>query len=87
MQKINIHIPTPIFIGTTYKFWRSEIEHEKARLRSVAMGRDEPEYIKPDIDELVNAATVAKEFAISGRTLSRRIKELHDTNAANQAAE
>jgi hypothetical protein len=87
MQKININIPTPIFIGTTYKFWRSEIEHEKARLRSVAMGREAPEYIKPDIDELVNAATVAKEFAISGRTLSRRIKELQDAEAVNQAAE
>lgn len=79
MQKINLNIPTPIFIGNTYKFWRSEIEHEKARLRAVAMGRGEPEYVKPDIDELVNAGDVAKEFAISGRTLARRIKEIQDT--------
>ena len=82
MSKLNLNIPTPIFIGNTWKFWRSEIEHEKARLRAVAMGRDEPEYNKPDIDELVNAGTVAKEFAISGRTLSRRIKEIQDASKA-----
>jgi|694.fasta_scaffold26202_8 hypothetical protein len=82
MKKINLEIPTPLMIGNSVKFWRSEIEHEKARLRALAMGQPSPTYQKPEIDNLVAASDVAKEFAISGRTLARRIKEIEQRNQA-----
>jgi len=64
-----------MLIGSTYRFWRSEVEHEKRRLRALSMNQKEPEYLRPEIDEMISASQFCKEFAISTRTLLRRIKE------------
>jgi len=80
MRRIHLKIPKPILLGSQYRFWRSEVEHEKSRIRALSRGLTAPEYQKPPTDELVSSATVAREFAISGRTLSRRIKELVDSD-------
>lgn len=80
MQRFQLNLPKPILIGNRYRFLRSEVEHEKTRLKNLSRGLPEPPYEKPATDELVASSTVAKEFAISGRTLSRRIKELVESD-------
>lgn len=79
MKKVEIRLPRPLFIGSHYKFWRSELEHEKNRLIAESMNSEEPKYEKPEIDMLVPLAVVAKEFSLSTRTLMRRIKDLEAT--------
>jgi hypothetical protein len=76
MKRLEFKLPKPLLVGSSYKFWRSQIEHEKARLTAQSMKAPEPEYCKPEIDSLVTLAVVAKEFALSTRTLMRRIKTL-----------
>lgn len=76
MKRVELNLPMPVLMGTRYFFWRSELEFEKSRLRAIGMGRQAPEYAKPEIDNLVPAEAVAREFGISGRTLYRRISEL-----------
>jgi hypothetical protein len=85
MNKLEFKLPTPMLIGKNYRFWRSEVEHEKRRLRALSMHQKEPEYQRPEIDELISSAQFSKEFAISTRTLMRRIKEYSDSFNANAA--
>lgn len=84
MKRVELNIPRPILMGNVYRFWRSEIEHEKARLCAVSMGRDEPVYSRPENDVLVPGDVIASEFSISKRTLARRIKEMAERDDAGQ---
>jgi hypothetical protein len=82
MKRVDLNVPTPILMGTQYRFWRSEIEHEKSRLRCLAMGREAPIYSRPEIDVLVPSDVFATEFGISKRTLARRLKEMAEQDKA-----
>lgn len=79
MKKLEFKLPTPMLIGSAYKFWRSEIEFEKARLIAASMNAPEPVYHKPEIDVLVPLAVYSREMSVSTRTVMRRIKETEDS--------
>jgi hypothetical protein len=73
MQKLEIRLPQSFVINRRRRFKRSEIEHLKRCLIAKGTGAPAPEYAPPAVEEFVGAPAVAKELAISRRTLSRRI--------------
>ena len=87
MKKFDFNLPRPMLVGTTYRFWLSELLYEKARLLAHSMGKEPPVYIRPDDDVLVTSERVAHDLGLSRRTLTRRIKEFRDNEPSEEAAE
>lgn len=87
MKKFEFNLPRPMLVGATYRFWLSELQHEKARLLAHSMGKEPPIYIRPDDDVLVTSERVAHDLGLSKRSLTRRIKEFNDAEVAKEAAE
>jgi hypothetical protein len=81
-ERLNIELPDSFPINGRRYFKRSDIEHLKRCLIARAQGLPEPPYSPPNVEEFVNASTVARELGVAPRTMARRIKETIERRVA-----